>query len=435
MDIILAKHAVGGTPFALRADDRFRHAFAIGATGTGKSTALLNIAAQDMARGDGLLLLDPHGDLADAALRLVPPHRFNHVCLLDPGDAGFPIGLNVLDDVAPDMRAVAADGVVAAMRGIWHDSWGPRMEYILRHALEALIETNGASLLQLPRLLTDADFRARIVQGLTSPLVKAFFVSEFEQWDARYRNEAIGPILNKVTAFFAVPSVRNMLGQGRSTLHLDHAMRNRRIVIANLAKGTIGESSAHLLGALLISRVLTHAMERAGEPEGDRAPFHVIADELSVFATEATARLLSEGRKMRVSLTAAAQTTAAIVRHTADGDPWQCGDACFLPARRRGCGIDCRRTGRWRPAALQDLGFGQAWGRPAWTTQAFPLEMPPPPEPLHDGARPRKQSRRHYGRGRVNCERQISALLGLPFEAPEDEQLGDHVPCPMKQIT
>ncbi len=418
MDIILAKHAVGGTPFALRADDRFRHAFAIGATGTGKSTLLLNAAAQDMARGDGLLLLDPHGDLADAALRLVPPHRFNHVCLLDPGDAGFPIGLNVLDDVAPDMRAVAADGVVAAMRGIWHDSWGPRMEYILRHALEALIETNGASLLQLPRLLTDADFRARIVQGLTSPLVKAFFVGEFEQWDARYRNEAIGPILNKVTAFFAVPSVRNMLGQGRSTLHLDHAMRNRRIVIANLAKGTIGESSAHLLGALLISRVLTHAMERAGEPEGDRAPFHVIADELSVFATEATARLLSEGRKMRVSLTAAAQTTAQLsdTLRTAI-----LGNAATLVSYRLGAEdaeLIADELGVGGPAALQDLGFGQAWGRPAWTTQAFPLEMPPPPKPLHDGASPRKQSRRHFGRNRVDIEARISEMLGLPSDTP-----------------
>ncbi len=413
MDIIIAKHAVGGRPFALRADDRFRHAFLIGATGTGKSTALLNVAAQDMARGDGLLLLDPHGDLADAALRLVPPHRFNHVCLLDPGDAAFPVGLNVLDDVAPDMRAVAADGVVAAMRGIWADSWGPRMEYILRHALEALIETRGASLLLLPRLLTDADFRARLVPALTSPLVKAFFVNEFEQWDARYRNEAIAPILNKVSAFFAVPAVRNMLGQPRSTLDLDHAMRNRRIVIANLAKGTIGETAAHLFGALLISRVLTHAMERASEPEDERAPFHVIADEMSVFATEATARLLSEGRKMRVSLTAAAQTTAQLSPTLRAAI---LGNAATLIAYRLGAEdaeVIADELGVGGPGALQDLAFGRAWGRPAWTTQAFPLDMPPPPALLHDGSKPRKQSRRHYACGRTAVENDLLRALDL----------------------
>lgn len=413
MDTILAKHGIGGRPLALRAEDRFRHVFAIGATGTGKSTLLLNIAAQDLAAGDGLLLLDPHGDLADAVIRLVPQSRFNQICIVDPGDPDFPVGLNVLDDVVPDMRAVAADGVVAAMRGIWADSWGPRMEHILRHALEVLIETPGVSLLQLPRLLTNREFRSSIVSRLHSPLVKAFFINEFDAWDERYRTDAIAPILNKVAAFLAVPSVRNMLGQGRSTLHLDHAMRNRRIVIANLAKGTIGESAAHLFGALLISRVLTHAMERASLSEDDRPPFHVIADELSVFATEATARLLSEGRKMRVSLTAATQTTAQLSPTLRAAI---LGNAATLISYRLGAEdaeLIAAELGIGGGKALQDLGFARAWGRPAWTTQAFPLDMPGPPDPHHDGSKPRKQSRRHYGRLRLDVEREQHRLLGF----------------------
>ena len=138
-------------------------------------------SSQDIARGDGLLVIDPHGDFAEKALSLVPPSRNNQVCYFNLTDSAYPVGFNVLEDVTPDHRAVVADGVVAGMRAIWIDMWGPRLEQILRHSLAALIETPNASLVLLPRLLTDAPFRARIVSRVSSPLTRAFFEAPIRQ--------------------------------------------------------------------------------------------------------------------------------------------------------------------------------------------------------------------------------------------------------------
>jgi hypothetical protein len=225
-----------GTELFLSGDERREMMGILGATGVGKSHLLEHLATQDMARGDGLLLLDPHGPLAEAVIRRVPSSRHNHVCYLDVSDLSHPVGMNVIEDVHPDARAVVVDSAVSATRSIWAASWGARMEQILRHATRALIEVPNASLVLLPRLLTDDAYRATITPRISDPITRNFFETRFESWRDAYREEAIDPVLNKVEAFLSFPAVRNILGQGRSTLHLDQAMARGRIVIVNLAK-------------------------------------------------------------------------------------------------------------------------------------------------------------------------------------------------------
>jgi hypothetical protein len=200
------------------------------------------------------LLLDPHGDLAENALGLVPTSRQNHVCYFDLGDFAYPVGLNILEDVHPDDRATHAENVVSAMRAIWKESWGDRLERILRHATAALIETPGASLVLLPRLLTDADFRQRIVPRLSNPITRSFFEQQFDAWRDQFRDEVIVSTLNRIEAFTFSPAIRNVVGQAKSTLHFEHALKHRRIVIVNLAIGTVGETPAYLMGSLIDDR-------------------------------------------------------------------------------------------------------------------------------------------------------------------------------------
>ena len=264
--------------------------------GFGQITLLRHIAAQDIARGDGILLLDPHGDLAEAVLSDVPPSRYNHVCYLNLAERDFPVGMNVLEDTEPDDRARVVDGFVAAMRSIFYELWGPRMEIILRHASTALIETQNASLFLLPRLLIDDEFRMKTVAHLTNHDTRTFFGARFDKWRDAFREEAIDPVLNKVDAFLAFPTIRNILGQGRSTLHLPYAMQEGRIVICNLATGTVGETAARLFGALLLAHLRAAAMARASFPRR-RSPFHLYADEAHTFGPASIARLLSETRK------------------------------------------------------------------------------------------------------------------------------------------
>ena len=301
---------------ALTRDQRLRHMAIFGSTGVGKTTFLLNIVEQDIARGDGLLVIDPHGDFAERALTLVPPTRNNQVCYFNLTDDEFPVGFNVLEDPGVEDRAVLVDGIVSGMRAIWSDMWGPRMEEILRHSLMALIERSNASLALLPRILTDANFRAHTIAHVSNPLTRAFFVTRFNTWDDDYREQAIDPVLNKVDAFLFSPAILNRVGQAKSTLHFDLAMKNRRVVIANLARGIIGETPSNLMGALLLARVQAAGMARARLPMEERTPFHIIIDEVQLFGTEVIAQILSEARKYGLSLTMATQYMAGLSDET-----------------------------------------------------------------------------------------------------------------------
>ncbi|MFZ2719313.1 MAG: type IV secretion system DNA-binding domain-containing protein [Minisyncoccia bacterium] len=404
----------GRAEVSLTADERRRHIAVFGSTGVGKSSLLRRIVAQDIARGDGLLLIDPHGTLAEEVLRDIPPERHNHVCYLNPADIDFPVGLNVLEDVHPDARAAAVDAVVGAMRGIWRDTWGARLEIILRHAATALMETPGASFALLPRLLTDNAFRDRIVSRIESPLTRAFFDQRFNAWRDTFRNEAVDPVLNKVEAFLAFPAIRNILGQARSTLHFAHAMEKRRIVIANLGKGLLGESAAHLLGALLIARIQSAGMGRSGA--SSNADFHLIVDEAQNFGTDSVASLLSEARKFGISLVLATQYLAGLTDATRAATLGNVGtlisyrvgsdDANALAPEFNGLHQE------FNPQALRDLARGEAIVRsPCLDTTRIEVDPLPPGE--GDAMAVKQQCRRHYGVRRTQVEDRISRALGF----------------------
>jgi GTPase SAR1 family protein len=197
-ELSLGAHFLGGS-VTLSQSERQRHLYLIGQTGTGKSTLLLNLIAQDLDAGQGLALLDPHGDLAQAVLAQVPRHRSNDLIYIDPSDLARPIGFNPLARVPQDLKPVVADGVVAAFRHVWPDSWGPRLDYILTNAVRALLDVPGATLLMLPRLLIDETFRLRLItRHVTDPVVRAFWLNEYAGYSPSFRTEAIAPIQNKI---------------------------------------------------------------------------------------------------------------------------------------------------------------------------------------------------------------------------------------------
>ena len=204
-----------GTPVALSLPERLRHVAVFGATGVGKSTLLRHIVEQDIARGEGVLFIDPHGDDAELLIDSIPAHRTNQVCYFDLTDRDFPVGFNVLEDVAPDDRATLAENIVSAMRGIWRESWGNRMERLLRHCAAALIETPNASLVLVPRLLTDADFRKRVVGKVSNPITRSFFEKQYDVWRDNFRDEVIVSLLNDIEAF-TFSRIRAKIGLARA---------------------------------------------------------------------------------------------------------------------------------------------------------------------------------------------------------------------------
>src|SRR5665213_1014849 len=222
-----------GRLLALSDDDRRRHLYVIGKSGTGKSTLLYNFMREDLAAGRGFALLDPHGDLAVAIADSTPPSRTNDVLYLDPADPDYCAGFNILANVAPDLRPLVAAQTVSAFKNIWGDSWGPRLEYILTNALRLLLDSSGTTLLGLPRLLSDKGYRITLLRGCSDPVIRAFWQEEFESYDERFRKEAIAPIQNKVGALLSPPAIRNIVGQGKSTFSVRGIMDGGKVLIVN----------------------------------------------------------------------------------------------------------------------------------------------------------------------------------------------------------
>jgi hypothetical protein len=290
-------------PFGISAPDQRQHLYIIGKTGSGKTTLLRNLIIQHIGLGHGVGVIDPHGDLAEELLHHVPPKRADHLVYFNPGDLEFPIGLNVLANVAPDDRHLVASGIVGAFKGIWRDSWGPRLEYILYNAVSALLDCRNSTLLGVNRLLTDERFRAKVIRQIKDPFIRAFWAEEYENYDERFKREAIAPIQNKVGQFLLNPVVRNILGQVKSKVKIPFIMDNGRLFIANLSKGNLGHEKANLLGSLIVTQFQLAAMSRSNRPESERSDFYLFIDEFQNFSTDAFASILAEARKYRLSLT------------------------------------------------------------------------------------------------------------------------------------
>ncbi len=299
--------------FGIKRKDRRQHTYILGRTGVGKSTLLISMIAQDIARGEGIAVIDPHGDLADKILTLVPKHRTNDLVLFDPSDQAYPIAFNFLETTDSSdahfvtSKILISSGLISVFKKLWSDSWGPRLEYLLRNAVLALLESNGQTLLGITRMFTNESFRQSIVCNVRDPIVKSFWTEEFASYNDAFRSDAASPILNKVGQFLSTSLLRNIVCQPKSTLNFDDLMNSRMILIANLSKGKIGEDNAALLGAILITKLQLAAMQRAAIPESDRSDFHLYVDEFQNFATDSFAEILSEARKFKLNLTIANQ--------------------------------------------------------------------------------------------------------------------------------
>ena len=296
--------------FGLLPEDRLRHLWIVGKTGSGKSTLLANLLAQDLARGAGVALLDPHGDLVETATALVPRHRTNDVLLFTPADESHPISFNVFRQgkrAHPD-PALLTSQLVSVFKKQWSDSWGPRLEHVLRNAILAVAPDPRATLLFLYRFLTDESLRDKVVAKVTDPMVQEFWTREFAGYTRNLQAEATAPVLNKLGAFVANPKVRAIVSQERSRVDLVRLMNEQGILLANLATGTIGEDASLLLGGLLLTSIQLAVMER---PRGG-APFFLYIDEFQNFVTDSLATMLAEARKFGLGLILAHQYLAQL---------------------------------------------------------------------------------------------------------------------------
>jgi hypothetical protein len=304
--------------FGIRQDDRRRHIYIVGKSGTGKSVLLENMAINDIYKGRGVIVVDPHGEFAEKTISCIPDERADDVVVFDPADRGFPIAFNLLEHVEDDFKGMVASGFVGIFKKIFGHSWGPRLEHILRNTVLALLDYPESTMLDIPKMLTENHFRDKVVGYVKDPVIKDFWTLEFAQYDSKFRTEAVSPILNKIGQFLATATIRNIVGQPHSTLDIREIMDQKKIMIVNLSRGKIGEDNSALLGAMMITKIQLAAMSRADVTVDKRPDCFLYVDEFQNFATESFAVILSEARKYHLDLTIANQYIAQMPEEVRD---------------------------------------------------------------------------------------------------------------------
>lgn len=295
------------TIFGIKTPDRRKHIYAIGKTGAGKSTLIANMAIDDIRKDRGIGIIDPHGDLSEIILDYIPKRRLNDVVYLEPFDSNRPFSLNVLEVRNKQHKDLVASGIVSIFHKIYGESWGPRLEYILRNVILTLLDVEEGTLLDALKILSDESYRRKIVGKLSDPILKNFWEAEFEKMPDKLRTEAVMPIQNKIGQFVSSKMIRNIIGNKTSSINLQEIMDEGKILILNLSQGKLGEDNAALLGAMIITQIQLAAMNRAFVKEEERRDFFLYVDEFQNFATESFVKILSEARKYRLSLTLANQ--------------------------------------------------------------------------------------------------------------------------------
>lgn len=419
--IHLGFHELWGprVPFSISCHDRRHHVSITGKSGVGKSTLLRNMMVQDIMAGRGIGIFDPHGDLANELLDLIPKSRVEDVVHFDPSDVDHPVGFNLVGRVPEPRRQLVASGIVSVFKAIWSDSWGPRLEYILYAAIAALLDCENVSLLGVPRMLTDEQYRYWVVKQVKNPIVRSFWTNEFARYDKRFLQEAISPILNKVNQLLMASELRNILGQVRSRVDARYMMDKGKIFIANLSKGKIGADKANLLGALWVTQFQLAAMSRADICEESRRDFTLYIDEFSSFVSDSFVSILSEARKYRLSLVLSAQYLAQIRPEILDAVLGNVGSQIAF------------RVG-YRDAEALEAAFGKSISAPNFTTLgngkvyakilSDGRDLEPfmgrthPPSGIRHGRRDHiiRRSRERYSSKKRDVERKINSWLKLP---------------------
>ena len=408
------------TKFGIKPRDRTKHMYIIGKTGTGKSTFLENMIVQDIQNGHGVAFIDPHGGSASKLLDYIPEWRLDDVIYFDPSDFDYPLAFNPLEDPGPEKRHLVSDGLMSVFKKVWPDAFSGRMEYILNTVMMSLLEFPDSTVLSINRMLTDKDFRKRVVASVTDSAVKNAW-DELMKWDDKRWSEAVAALINKVGQFSTNPVIRNILGQPKSTFDFRKAMDERKIIIMNLSKGMIGEQNAPLLGAMLITKIYLAAMSRAelSQPVLEKtAPFYFYVDEFQNFANESFASILSEARKYKLCLTIANQFIAQMEETIRDA---VFGNMGTTVAFRVGT-LDAEFMEKvfapvFTQDDLQNIAFRQMFltlqidnmGSKPFSAQS--LEMLPP---LQTSMRTMvvDRSRKNFGRPRLEVEASIKEFFG-----------------------
>lgn len=408
------------TKFGIKAKDRAKHMYIIGKTGTGKSTFLENMIVQDIQNGNGVAFIDPHGSSAQKLLDYIPAWRLDDVIYFDPSDFEYPIAFNPLEDPGPAKRHLVADGLMSVFKKVWPDAFSGRMEYILNNAMLSLLEYPDSTILSINRMLTDKDFRKKVVASTTDSAVRNAW-DELMKWDDKRWSEAVSALINKVGQFSTNPVIRNIVGQPKSTFDFRKAMDEKKIIIMNLSKGMIGEQNAPLLGAMLITKIYLSAMSRAELPAHvieQMPPFYFYVDEFQNFANESFASILSEARKYKLALTVANQFIAQMEEVIRDA---VFGNMGTTAAFRVGP-LDAEFMERvfapvFTQEDLQNIAFGQLYltlqidgmGSKPFSAQGL---GPIAPLPISIREQVIEASRKNYGRPREQVEQAIRDFFG-----------------------
>lgn len=406
--------------FGMLRYDRSRHVYIIGQTGAGKSGTLELFALSDIFHNQGYAIIDPHGDFAVNNMRFIPGSRMQDVVYFNPADTAYPLGFNPLEVTNPAQKTNISSEVIGVLKRMFGESWGPRLEYILRYTILALLDRPTTTMLDITRMLTDKKFREETLTYCTDTVVMQFWRVEFASWNDKFVAEAIAPVLNKVGAFTANPIIRNIIGQPKSTFNIRQIMDEGKILIVNLSKGLIGEDNAAILGSFLVTKIQLAAMSRSDIPDiKDRRPFYLYVDEFQNFATDSFATILSEARKYGLNLTVANQYisqmnetvrdavfgnvgTMISFRVSADDAPilskqfepqFEAND--LLQMHNRNFVINMVINGEKSPAF-----------------SARTLELPPPQ--TDNTGRIIENTRRSYSKSRAEVEEAISAVIRPP---------------------
>ncbi|MDR3386869.1 MAG: type IV secretion system DNA-binding domain-containing protein [Rudaea sp.] len=392
--------------FSISDDERARHLWVIGKTGVGKSTFLLNAIAQDIRSGDGIAVFDPHGDLADGVLQLIPPKRRNDVILFDPSDRDFPIGFNIFDSVPVERRPFVASSVVDCFKAIWGSSWGPQLEMFLYAASAALLDFPGGTLLGIKHIMTSKAYRARVLGHVRDPAIRDFWETDFAtHMPEKEQRERTLSTLNKIGQLITDPTVRNIIGQPRSRLSFRDIMDARKILIVRLAQGELGMQKSSLIGALLVSALHTAALQRTTI----RTPFHVTLDEFHNFGL-GFKEMLSGIRKFGVSLTLCHQYLGQLPDDLAEAMLGTIG--ATLAFQLGGSDSDrLAKTFNVKSEELSSLEPHTAYLNIGSRTRL--LRMEPPPARIYPGSpsRIRRACRAQFAKQREHVERKISAFI------------------------
>jgi len=398
--------------FGIKRLDRGRHMYIIGQTGAGKSMLLQLLTLSDIYHDQGFAIIDPHGDYATDILKYIPEHRIKDVVYFDATDRENPMAFNPMEVTDPNLKNHISSELVGVLKRMFENSWGPRLEYILRYTLLALLDYPGATMLDITRMLTEKDFRKKVIREVNDPVVRTFWNTEFASWNEKFASEAVAPVLNKVGAFVANPLIRNIVGQQKSAFNIRTMMDEGKILIVNLSRGQVGEDNAAILGALMVTKIQLAAMGRADMPLAERRPFYLYVDEFQNFATDSFAVILSEARKYGLNLTVANQYISQMPETVRDAVFGNVGTmVTFRVGPEDSAVLGKYYDPTFEPADITRLNNQNIFismiinGEKAPPFSAKTLRMPDPEDShLEDIV---KLSREHYASNRVDVEDEI----------------------------